>query len=104
MQNAMYRIVSPSGVVIADGLAASAPAIRLDEGRVAVRGERAPKDLAVGESAKVFYPLAAEKSERRREILCTVERMPDARDGDEPAVARPIETLRRGGRRSRSAP
>jgi hypothetical protein len=116
---ATYRITAESGVVIADGLPRSAPAIQLHEGRARDRNGRRPKDLAPGESTFVVYPLDAAKGGPRPEIRCAVTRT-DAAGGNESAptsadneAAPSFATIeagepalpepRRGGRRSRKA-
>lgn len=103
MGSPAYRIRTENNVTIAEGLPRTAPAIQLHEGRVAVKGERHPKDLAPGASVKVFYPLDAAKGERKREILCTVscydaDIAEEDRSPPEFASERP-----RGGRRVRAS-
>ena len=51
-----YRITTKSGIAIADGLPRSAPAIQLQEGTLS-EGDKHPKDLSIGESSIVRYPL-----------------------------------------------
>lgn len=51
-----YRITTKSGIAIADGLPRSAPAIQLQEGTLS-KGNKHPKDLSIGESSIVRYPL-----------------------------------------------
>lgn len=66
-----FRIESVDGVVFASGLGASAPAIRLEEGRVA-KGDPRPLDLPPGGSALVTYPLLPDDKGRRQELVCCV--------------------------------
>lgn len=51
-----YRIATKSGIVVADNLPRSAPAIQLHEGTIS-KGDRHQKDLETGESSVVRYPL-----------------------------------------------
>lgn len=70
-----YRITTKSGVVIANDLPRSAPAIQLHEGTLS-KGNKPPKDLAVGESSVVSYPLIEGR------LVCRVTRT----DGTVPIV------------------
>lgn len=81
MNTPTFRIVGPSGAIVADGLPISAPAIQLHEGRVAEPAAPFPKELAPGEFTTVVYPLDAEKGQKRPEMLCTVMRT-DAPEGE----------------------
>lgn len=51
-----YRITNAAGIVVADGLTAASPSIRLDEG-TPEKGMPRPLDLAPGCSTRVVYPL-----------------------------------------------
>jgi hypothetical protein len=51
-----YRITTKSGIVVSNDLPRSAPAIQLHEGALS-KGDKPPKDLSVGESPIVSYPL-----------------------------------------------
>lgn len=51
-----YRIATKSGTVIADNMPRSAPVIQLHEG-VLSKGNLHPKDLEIGKSTVVAYPL-----------------------------------------------
>jgi hypothetical protein len=65
-----YRITTKkSGIVIADNLPRSAPAIQLQEGMPVV-GHLHPKDLSQGGETFVVYPL-----DKKASIVCKVERI-----------------------------
>ena len=88
MDSPTYRIATERGVVIADGLPRSAPAIQLHEGRVAEPAATRPKDLAPGEFTTVVYPLDAEKGQKRPELRCTVTRTDVAESNESaPSIA-----------------
>ncbi len=119
MDSPTYRITTANGVVIADGLPMSAPAIQLHEGKLAKVPSRHPTLLDPGQSVEVIYPLDAEKGQKRPELRCTVTRTDVANetapafagneaspsyttfevvDPGQPFVSKPVK---RGGRRSR---
>ena len=62
-----YRIVSQNETIVADGLSRSAPAIQLHEGALS-KGDKHPKELALGESSLVAYPLT------KGRLICRVTR------------------------------
>ena len=64
----LFRIVSKSGVVIADDLPLFAPSIQLIEGTLS-KGDKPPKDLSFGESSVVAYPLVSDR------LICRVTRV-----------------------------
>lgn len=109
-----FRIETTKGIAVGEGLGRTAPAIRLEEGRVAKGGMR-PLDLWPGGQTLVTYPLLPDADGKKQEILCRVIRT-DAGDGttasakveEKPAAPEPkheeqpvppIPTA--GGRRSR---
>jgi hypothetical protein len=70
-----YRITTKSGTIIGDNLPRSAPTIQLHEGTLS-KGDKPPKDLSVGESSIVSYPLVDGS------LVCRVTRT----DGQAPIV------------------
>jgi hypothetical protein len=70
-----YRITTKSGTIIGNDLPRSAPAIQLHEGTLS-KGDKPPKDLSVGESSVVSYPLV------ECSLICRVTRT----DGQVPIV------------------
>jgi hypothetical protein len=77
-----YRITTKSGIVVSDNLPRSAPAIQLHEGTLS-KGNKPPKDLSIGESSIVSYPLV------EGSLVCRVTRIDPSGFSAEPT--RPIE-------------
>lgn len=66
----MYEMVSDSGILVSAELTERSPCIQLHEGR-ADRSEKKPLDLAIGEMARVSYPLL----DRAERYVCHVKRI-----------------------------